>query len=120
MTIIITEEGWKFGGYTDALWSSKRDFYDWTYKSSKSSFIFSLNLKRKYSINKYLNAIFCSGNYGPTFGAHDIDIHNTYFNKTSKCNSPSSYNVLKKNEFNGGKSDFMVKELEVYLVQEIN
>ena len=94
MIIIITEEGWKFGGYTDVLWNSKGDIHDWTYKSSELSFIFSLNLKRKYKINKHLSTIFCRGNYGPTFGSHDIEIHNSYFDKTIKCNSPSSYTNL--------------------------
>lgn len=94
MTIIITEEDWKFGEYIDALWSSKGDIHDWTYKSSELSFIFSLNLKRKYKINKHFSPIFCSGNYEPTFGSHDMKIHNSYFNKTSKCNSPSSYTNL--------------------------
>ena len=37
--------------------------------------------------------------------------------KISKCNSPLSFgNVKYKNEFNGGKTTFVAKEVEVYLV----
>ena len=119
VTFVETTEGWKFGGYTDKCWESEIHTSDDNYKASPNAFLFSLNLKKKY-ISEYDNAeMFCSQVRGPTFGyGHDLSISDKCFTHASNCNSPCTFSGMeKKNEFNGGKHTFIVKELEVYLVQ---
>ena len=119
ITFVETTDGWKFGGYTDKCWESEIHTSDDNYKASPNAFLFSLNLKKKYT-SEYDNAeMFCSLVRGPTFGyGHDLSISDKCFTHTSNCNSPCTFSGMEtKNEFNGGKHTFIVKELEVYLVQ---
>ena len=119
VTFVETTDGWKFGGYTDKCWESEIHTSDDNYKASPNAFLFSLNLKKKYT-SEYDNAeMFCSQVRGPTFGyGHDLSISDKCFTNKSNCNSPCTFSGMeKKNEFNGGKNTFIVRELEVYLVQ---
>ena len=123
VTLITTIDGWKFGGYTDSSWKSLRDQrYQDEISDSKpthKTFIFSLNLLKKYPpifMNPFIN---CGKDKGPTFGSGpDIGIASNCLSKESQCNSPTSFSGMKKsNEFNGGKSKFIVKEMEVFYVE---
>ena len=44
ITLILTKERWKFGGYSDVQWESLRDKPGYYFKSSSNVFLFSLNL----------------------------------------------------------------------------
>ena len=87
---------------------------------SNQTFIFSLNLKKKFNmINKDGYGISRSKNLGPFFGGYDFGLEQnmkkgkTYAN--NKCNFLSDNNL----ELTGGKGnseDFQTEELEVYKV----
>lgn len=118
VTLISTTEGWRFGGYTDALWESFEDIGEWKYKMSLNAFIFSLNKRKMYPIQDIYKAILCQNTKGPTFGyGSDFAVSNNSFVKESTCYAPTSYiNMTSKNEFNGGKAHFIAKEIEVFLI----
>jgi hypothetical protein len=118
LTIIKTNSGFIFGGYSDIDWESYRNKSEWIYKFSQHAFLYSMNKQKKYPVKDPSKAVFCKGVLGPTFGfGHDIEIVNNFLSKESKCNSPKSFKQMNsENEFNGGEEKFLVNELEVYLI----
>ena len=117
LIIIKSNNGYIFGGYTSAAWSSNNRFVKDT-----DSFIFSLlnseksPFKAKCSNSEY--AVCGSPFYGPMFGKTDLRISSL----SNKNNNSISYfgrvftNDLSKNILAGG-FNFQTKEIEVY---EIN
>ena len=63
----------------------------------------------------------CGSHRGPTFGeGPDIYVVDNCFSNPSTCNSPYTFRSMEiSNEFNGGKSEFLVKDIEVYLVENM-
>ena len=117
LTLIKTNKNKIFGGFTTLDWKSEGgDIYD----KSKATFIFSLNLLKKYNmINSNKKAIKCGEKLGPTFGDWDIGFEKdmkkgeSYANRS--CNFLSNNNL----ELTGGKGDsekFDTEELEIYKV----
>ena len=125
ITLILTTDGWKFGGYTDSTWldTSLDDEMNCNEdcKFTSNSFIFSLNLKKKYPSISKTPPIRCGQDKGPTFGnGPDFMILNKCLSRNSLCNSPTTFgNMATINEFNGGKDKFIVKEMEVFYVKNI-
>ena len=117
LTLVKTTKNKIFGGFTPLNWNKEgggiNDF-------SNKTFIFSLNLKKKFNmIKKNGLGIQCYSENGPTFGECDIQIGNNM--KTGITFANSSCNFLRENnlELTGGKGDceyFETEELEVYKV----
>ena len=117
LTLIKTTKNKIFGGFTPLNWKNQGSG---TMDETNQTFIFSLNLKKKYNmLKKDGYAIYCTKRYGPNFGDCDFDLKEnmktgeSYAN--SNCNYLSNYNL----ELTGGKGDhedFETEELEVYKV----
>ena len=120
LTLISTQAGWKFGGYTDSSWRSDEDPGTWSFQTGNNIFLFSLNLKKKYPSFNKTPGIFCAGSKGPTFGhGFDISVSHKCLHEQSACNSPSSFmNLATANEFNGNEVKFLAKEIEIYQIEE--
>lgn len=119
VVLIDTYDGWRFGGYTESIWDfNERGYTMDGYKSAYDTFIFSLNLKKKYKGIKSYVKIYVGRDKGPSFGEGDIVIENECLHRISKCRSPETFGNLKRiNEFNGGKEEFIAKEVEVFQVE---
>ena len=64
ITLVKTNNGLRFGGYTTQTWNNNLEC-----KQDDEAFLFSINLRKKYNIQKGVEcAIYCGGEYGPTFG----------------------------------------------------
>ena len=117
LTLVKTTKNKIFGGFTPLNWLSKGGGIN---DQTNKTFIFSLNLKKKYNmIKKNDRGIYCSNNYGPNFGDCDFDLKEnmklgeTYANST--CNFLSNENL----ELTGGKGrreEFEADELEIFKV----
>ena len=117
LTLVKTSKNKKFGGFTPLNWQSSGCGIN---DSTNQTFIFSLNLEKKYNIiNKNYFGIYCSKAYGPNFGDCDFDLKEnmkkgeTYANK--HCSFLSNNNL----ELTGGKGaheEYEADELEVYKV----
>ena len=117
LTLIKTTKNKIFGGFTPLNWNTQGHSIK---DLSNQTFIFSLNLKKKYNmIKKDGNGIYCSINYGPDFGCSDFGLKQnmktgyTYANK--ECNFLRDNNL----ELTGGKGDnesFETEECEVYKI----
>ena len=117
LTLIKTNKNYIFGGFTPLLWDK---FSSAKYDSSNQTFIFSLNLMKKYDmINSKEDAIVCIDEEGPIFGNWDFGLHEdmkkgeTY--ATEFSNFISNYNlelIMEKGE----SKYFTTEECEVYKV----
>ncbi len=90
LTIIKTTTNRIFGGFTTVSWDSSG-----AYKTDNHSFLFSVDERAKYPINKFTHAIYCDSSYGPTFGhGHDINVKdNSNGGASSYVNNGHAYNV---------------------------
>ena len=121
VTIILTTKGLRFGGFTKLSWKKPKNGPDNSkYYEDKDAFIFSLDKKKKYllKVDKINYAVCMWSDQGPSFGdGNDLQIsNNCLHNNNSYNNCPSSFQT-EKNELNGGKNNFTVKDYEVYSIQ---
>ena len=117
LTLVKTTKNKIFGGFTPLAWKSHGGL---TKDLNNQTFIFSLNLKKKYKmINSKGYGIDCANDYGPNFGNCDFYLKEnmkkgaSYANKS--CNFFSNNNLELIGE-KGEYKDFGVDELEVYKV----
>jgi len=118
LTIIKSENGNIFGGYTNAAW----DFSS-GYKSDSWSVLFSLINQNGIPVvlTKYHNSaisICCHASYGPTFGlGHDFMISSdSHVNSNSYSNLGHTYTAsgIAYQNLLAGSYQFKVQEIEVY------
>ena len=110
-----------FGGFTPLNWKKEdnRELGD----DSNQTFIFSLNLNKKYDLIKtQRKAIRFTKDFGPIFGDKDMALNKNMKTGISFANELS--NFLQKNnlELTGGKGDkenFETKEVEVFKINFI-
>ena len=110
LTLIHTNKGKIFGGYTPINWESPNDCVD---KTDDLTFIFSLNSMNKFTKYQEGRSICLSEDYGPWFGSgSDLGIN-------PDMNTGWSYegNYLRKLELTDGESTFIVTEIEVFKVE---
>jgi len=118
-TLVLIQSGNNriFGGFTPLNWKTSEEK---VLDSNNQTFIFSLDLNKKYNLVKLNNqAIKCSKEFGPNFGNDDIQLKKNL--REGVCYADSSCNFIcnGKTELTGGQSNsenFTTKELEVFKV----
>ena len=115
ISIIESTDGQIFGGYTSKSWdiNNKSDIAD------PDSFLFNVNIKKKYGVSNN-KGLYKSDGCICDFGGgnfHELWLQSNYFSKYGNCDNGNGYN-FKNYELSGGKSKFNVKECEVYKVIE--
>lgn len=114
ITIIKSEDGVRFGGYTTQTWNADQEC-----KQDDEAFLFSMNLRKKYEIKKNVEcAIYCGGVYGPTFGeGFDLCLCDNFMGVNGSYSIfPKSYGIGSSiNELTGHKN-FKVLDVEVYSI----
>jgi len=115
ITLIKTDNGIRFGGYTTQTWNNNEEC-----KQDDEAFLFSIDLRKKYEIEKGVEcAIYCGGEYGPTFGeGFDLCLCNNFMGVNgSYSNFPKSYGKgCSTNELTQNNKNFRINDVEVYLV----
>jgi hypothetical protein len=115
LIIIKTTKDRIFGGFTPLNWKNKGSFKD----ENNQTFIFSLNLMKKYDmIKREKDAIKCAS-YGPNFGDCDIKLNTNLKDGETYANSSCNYLSHNNLELTGGKGEyetFITEEFEVYKV----
>ena len=123
ITIIKSNNGSIFGGYTEELWESEEND---ECKEDKNAFCFSVDKNKIYEIKNGEKAIKSSKDNGPIFYSKGFSIINIQNNpKKNRCNtcsvSESNYqNMIEDYEINKGESFFTVNEIEVYQILATN
>ena len=118
LILIEATNGARFGGFTNQTWKGENE-----YKKDNTAFLFSLNFLEKYPVKPECagNAIFAKISQFFTFGKGDLIIYNHCNQCYCKSEFPRSYNCFSNNGDPRGRLtkynfDFIVKDLEVFLV----
>ena len=111
LTLIETDKGKKFGGYTPINWGT--NINDSENITDEITFLFSLNSMKKYIKCDKGNSIYSHKIRGPSFGS-GVDLY--IYNNLNEGNGNSG-NFLKNNELTDGEKTFKVKEIEVFKVE---
>ena len=115
ITIIKSDKGLRFGGYTSIPWNSNLN----KNCGDEINFLFSLDLMKYFKPFQNLEwATFHSSTYGPTFGSsHDLYISdNCMSNNNSYNNNGGTYQKNSNYELNGGAYNFKVIDYEVFQI----
>ena len=113
LTVVKTEKGLKFGGFTSESWEGSGD------KKDKNAFCFSLDKMKIYNSIKGKSAIFASPHSGPAFENCIFEIKDKCFENGGACSDDSQNffdNQEKQNEINDGDEQFYVNDVEVFSV----
>ena len=117
LTLVKTTKNKIFGGFTPLNWKNEGGFI---YDKSNQTFIFSLNLKKKYNMIKQNGyGIDCYPDYGPNFGNCDFYLKENMKEGATYANNNCNFLSNKNLELTGGKGDhedFETEEFEVYKV----
>jgi len=108
LVIIMSKDGYKFGGYTTQQWKKGAN-------TDNNAFVFSLDKKMKYKILNPKNATYLDSWWG--FGPYENAI--VIYDKCTTNNSGNyigngTYDIKESYVLNGGKQYFTVKSFEVY------
>ena len=116
LIIIETNKGYKFGGFTSIGFDSS----GYELRDDKA-FLFSIDRQKIYDIIEGNNAIYCNRKFGPIFcskpdsTAYSIFIPDNYLkNKSSTTKNCYCYKMEQNFEINNGKKEFLIKEMEVF------
>ena len=119
LTLTKTINNKLFGGFNPLNWDNNISS-GYIFDKSNKTFIFSLNLKKKYdmnALNKY--SICCSPIVGPDFGHDDFgfrkNLKEGFVYDNERTNFLSNKNLELIGE-KGEKKDFKTEELEVYKI----
>ena len=111
LTLVETTKGYKFGGYTPFSFQSERGYSP---KEDNKTFIFSINLMKKFPKIKEGSLIYFDKNFGPCFGNGGTDF---YLDGDLNNGETINRSFLKNAELtNGEEGKFSVSELEIYKV----
>ena len=127
LVLIETDKGKRFGGYTKIDWeplSAILSIFGIDYfKDDKNSFLFSLDMNKKYPITETKKAIYSDKKHLLAFGNGDIVIKDNFLSKSSESFFPKSYGSARRDskmELTGGSKDFRIKTLEIFSVIILN
>ena len=113
VTIIETDDNYIFGGFTNGSWDS-----DGHWANYGKDFVFSINRKKKYSKGDNGNGVECGPTYGPNFSSRgDSGI---WFKNNTLREGIYKSDIYNTNGELYIKSEFKVKEIEIYQVNYSN
>ena len=105
-----TESYNRFGGFTSLNWDCSKQS-----KKDESAFIFSLTKKKVFKAKRPYNSIYCSINYGPSFGYEGLYSGLWTKGKNGGYNPCDTFDDSER-ECTCGLKEFIIEELEVYKV----
>ena len=117
LALVKTKKGKRFGGFTTAPYQSSNSFKG---KKDDQAFIFSIDKKKTYEVDKGANAICCYKNYGPVFYGYEYCniylIGNFLSVEGNVAKKGDRFKTTEDYELNGGDKKFLAVEVEVYQV----
>ena len=117
LIFVKTTKGLRFGGFTSVPYECSTIYKG---KVDDMAFIFSLDKRKIYEVEKGTKAICCYKNYGPVFYGYEycniylignlLNVEGNVAKKGDRFNTTEDY------ELNGGEKKFMAEEIEVFQV----
>ena len=115
LVLIETTKGRRFGGFTTKTWDG-----NCVKKVDNNAFVFSIDKNKIYDVQKNEFAVGGYPKFGPVFFGCQIRIYDEFFTKGgTTCYKQLNYKTKVDYELNGGEQKYIVKEIEVYDVEEI-
>ena len=114
LVLIKTIKGRKFGGYAYEKWDGED-----INKVDNRSFLFSIDNKKVYNVNRNEEAIGCYKLNGPDFCGWQIVIQDNFLTN-KQCytgEKEMNFKIDEDYELNGGEKYFGVEELEVFHIK---
>ena len=113
LVFIKTTRGIRFGGFTSVPYECTTTYKG---KVDDMAFIFSLDKKKVYDVEKGAKAICCYKNYGPVFYGYEycnIYLIGNFLNvEGNVAKKGDRFNTTEDYEINGGEKKFMAEEVE--------
>ena len=117
LIFVKTNKGLRFGGFTSKTFECSTTYKG---KVDDKAFIFSLDKKKIYEVEKGKKAICCYKNYGPVFYGYEYSniylVGNLLNVEGNVAKKGDRYNTTEDYEINGGEKKFMAEEVEVFQV----
>ena len=117
LVFIKTNRGIRFGGFTSVPYECTTTYKG---KVDDMAFIFSLDKKKVYDVEKGAKAICCYKNYGPVFYGYEycnIYLIGNFLNvEGNVAKKGDRFNTTQDYEINAGEKKFMAEEVEVFQV----
>ena len=117
LIFIKTNRGIRFGGFTSVPYECTTTYKG---KVDDMAFIFSLDKKKVYEVEKGAKAICCYKNYGPVFYGYEycnIYLIGNFLNvEGNVAKKGDRFNTTEDYEINAGEKKFMAEEVEVFQV----
>ena len=117
LIFVKTNKGLRFGGFTSKTFECSTTYKG---KVDDKAFIFSLDKKKIYEVEKGKKAICCYKNYGPVFYGYEYSniylVGNLLNVEGNVAKKGDRYNTTEDDEINGGEKKFMAEEVEVFQV----
>ena len=117
LIFIKTNRGIRFGGFTSVPYECTTTYKG---KVDDMAFIFSLDQKKVYEVEKGAKAICCYKNYGPVFYGYEycnIYLIGNFLNvEGNVAKKGDRFNTTEDYEINAGEKKFMAEEVEVFQV----
>ena len=117
LVFVKTNKGLRFGGFTSKTFECSTTYKG---KVDDKAFIFSLDKKKIYEVEKGKKAICCYKNYGPVFYGYEYSniylVGNLLNVEGNVAKKGDRYNTTEDYEINGGEKKFMAEEVEVFQV----
>ena len=117
LIFIKTNKGVRFGGFTSVPYECPTTYKG---KIDDTAFIFSLDKRKTYEVEKGAKAICCYKNYGPVFYGYEYCniylVGNLLNVEGNVAKKGDRYNTTEDYEINGGEKKFMAEEVEVFQV----
>ena len=118
LLLIKTTHNVRFGGYTETYFEGTSEYVG---KRDDNAFIFSLDKRKYYNVEKGENAILCYINYGPVFygkNFSNIFLREPFFKKKgSVAPRGDRYKTKEDYEINMGKQYFKPLQIEVFHIK---
>ena len=114
VVFVKTTKGHRFGGCSFIPWESLNGCF----KEDEKNFIFSLDKKKKYNIQKPKSAIQTYSTYFAFGGGSDFYVIDKCTSSNDNYNNNSgTYNTTETYELNGGEKNYTVLSYEVYQIE---
>jgi hypothetical protein len=124
VTVILSDDGYLFGGYTTVPWKTPQDSLFGVHKEDSTAYLFTLTnphhiLATKFKIrnDQIAHAVIHRDDHGPCFGSGDICIRsNSNVNSESHSSFPQTYidtTGIGKTLFTGSRY-FATEEIETF------
>ena len=116
LILVETNKDVRFGGFTTKSWRGNN-----VKKIDNYSFVFSLDNNKIFEVIPNQPAIGCYPNYGPVFFGCQMRIYDEFFTKGgTTCHKGLNFKTTKDYELNNGEKNFIVKDIEVYSLENMD